>query len=275
MAAAEAEGIPETHDPEPWRGKAALPHDAVTRSLCRLRERVVRKKMEVPGQMIATPVASAEQPVIQSPAARRFDQEEAFFRQLGTELLECGDRIAEMFKDLAHNHQIVRRIPEVFQVRLATFQQTDVCGIGALQNVGLESKIEADAFRFARDGFTKLKQACSVPATDIDDRAESWEIDIRSNTPDVAANLSFINEAMEVERGIRIYGVISWRIKRGDFIRLRNGAQGDVAAFGAPEKREIAWNAGIFVIGTGRFRCLLRVVAERTTPVSAVYSHRT
>jgi len=74
MTAAKAEGIPETHDPEPRRGKAALPHDPVTRSLCRLRERVERKKMKVPRQMIATPVAPAEQPVIQSAPARCFDQ---------------------------------------------------------------------------------------------------------------------------------------------------------------------------------------------------------
>src|SRR5262252_7205198 len=40
VAAAEAEGIPETHDPEPRRGKAALPHDPVTGPLCCLCERI-------------------------------------------------------------------------------------------------------------------------------------------------------------------------------------------------------------------------------------------
>src|SRR5215471_2875037 len=113
-----------------------------------------------------------------------------------------------MLQDLAHDHQIVRRIAQVIHVRLASFHQADVCGLRPLQDIGLESKIEPDTLRFRRDGLTQLKQTCSVPAADVDDRAEPADVDIRADAFDVATDLSLINEAMKIEWGIRIYGVI-------------------------------------------------------------------
>src|SRR6185369_483959 len=157
--------------------------------------------MEMARDMIAAPVSTLEQKIVQSPAIRCVNHQQSVRRKFPVKAQQRGARIAQMFDELAHNDDIVPVVAERAQIGLdVALDHSDLGGFGGFESCVVELQIQANGLNIGSEDFLYLDQAHEISAADVHNGTDGNDAGQPFETLRVLHQLVLNHFAVEIDR---------------------------------------------------------------------------